>query len=178
MFPAYKGDEGKLLLFDPTIIHGYDQSELLLGAMVKEHGNSDAKYTWYKDGEMLASGSFNSIICIKSAGNYSIMVECGSDLEISEIVQVVEMLQMPNSPTKLKDTCSKSDFAVAEVSKTDIVFSGIEIGEGAFGKVMKGKWAGSTVAIKASKYSAADGNIFRQRRCLSPAGIRLWHQHG
>ena len=42
-FPSYEDTDNKLLLFPPSIIHGYDKDELLLSVVVREHGN--CKYT-------------------------------------------------------------------------------------------------------------------------------------
>ena len=71
-------------------------------------------------------------------------MECGGILEVSDPAQVIEILQKPTLG-KWHDSTS---LTIPGAQKDQIVFSDFVLGEGTFGNVTVGNWAGLDVAIK------------------------------
>ena len=152
-FPAYEHDasnDNKLIVFPPSVVNGYDQTELLLGVVIREHGECKCKYTWFKDGQEILSGPSNCILHVSSTGIYSCTVEFEERVEVSEPVQVIEVLQ--KAPKDIENEKINVSYTIPEVDKEEIEFTDVVLGEGAFGKVTVGKWAGLDVAVKHIKF--------------------------
>ena len=136
---------GKLLLWEPNILWGYDGGELLLPAVSGLHGKEYVSFTWCQNGVELCSGPEYMCLAVHGEGIYQCMVLKGEEAAVSKPVHV----RMEQTNTDENQTLS-----VPLIDQSDLKFGRNEddiIGEGGFGKVYRGSWEGTEVAIKEIK---------------------------
>lgn len=159
-YPSASGTENKLILHQPTEVWGFDGDHLILAVVTSQHMSSSVSYSWIKDGVEVKSGKEYCCIKIDSEGKYSVVVTNGETVETSEFVYVKNVLtgcskkaesfknSQSENPLPAKNVVDKPHTPnLPLITKSDFSIDG-EIGQGTFGTVFKGEWAGTLVAIK------------------------------
>ena len=155
-FPQTNGHEEGLILHPPSQMCGYDNGRLIVAVVAACHGNPNANYIWYKDGEMYRQGNSLPSICIDQPGTYSVEVQCGELKEVADSFKV-EPVVPPSSIVIPATACIlSSEGSISQPKMLPVIDSkeltlGKEIGSGSYGTVFKANWAGTPVAVKVLK---------------------------
>ena len=149
VFPQAAGMQ-RMITHGTKDIIGYDDDELVIGVICKDHGSRELNYRWFKDSILIKCGVENNLIRIGEAGRYYCVVEKGGDKEKSDEVIVYDA-KSQNHTQRAASTSQiiEGVSSVPIIPLAEVIFStSHEIGKGAFARVYKGTWIGSTVAIK------------------------------
>ena len=157
-----------LILHPPSQVWGYDEDALVLGVVASCHMTPEAYYIWYRNEKIIKEGRTFCCITVNKPGVYNVEVQCGEERDMSAPI-FVRLLNASHSTSgeSYHATLSTMEQSSAldekgncapltVIDKEEIVFSNRdEIGQGSFGIVYKGSWAGTEVAIKHSKIRSA-----------------------
>ncbi|CAG2244475.1 unnamed protein product [Mytilus edulis] len=123
-----------------------DDGQLVLGIVSSTHNELSKIYSWYLNDELIKSGPNYCIFYIEEEGKYHCTISVHGQTYTSRIVTVIDKKKQPEIPSLQKRTIS----TIPIIKLNDLSFRlEDEIGKGAFGRVFKGTWVGSAVAIKA-----------------------------
>ena len=144
IFPNEKKDQDNIIVHSPDEVCGLDAStgQLVIGIVTKYH-NKKQLIAWYKDGQLMCSDIDLCLYIPTTPGSYSAVVQ------FDDIIAVSKPVKVSYSKADSNKSHRTETFSVPTIKKSDIVFQETDVlGEGTFGKVFKGQWLGTTVAIK------------------------------
>ena len=133
----------KLLRHGPDTLWGYDENELIIAAT---SDFESAVYTWYRDGKEINGGVDKNCIAIYEKGTYTVVITQGEFTEVSKPLNITAMVSSSES-----EHSDKNFEFIPIVESSELNLTREEeylLGEGGFGKVYKGKWNGTDVAVK------------------------------
>ena len=161
-----------VIVNQPCEIWGYDASTMLIGVVTAyQHAREDTTYMWFKDEELVDSDPGACLLVVEEPGIYQCIVKFGNVTEVSNPISIISVAeatgnsacepeaQLPNRDHPEQHQAAEAPASVDQiespcVSVPEVLVEELNIdtahtlGQGAFGTVRRGHWAGSDVAVK------------------------------
>jgi serine/threonine protein kinase len=145
----------QLLKISPNELWGYVDKELILAGI---SGIPDkVVYTWTRDEVEISKGVSKSVLSVNKPGSYCCSVSTADHVEISKAVVVKEAttatkkrcIEHSATPDITEPVGPNLSNEVPTIQPEELTYLLSDIvGTGGFGKVYKGTWVGTEVAIK------------------------------
>ena len=185
----------------PCEIWGYDDSTMLIGVVTAyQHAREETTYMWFKDDELVDNDPGTCLLVVEEAGIYQCIVTFGNVTEASNPIAIISVTeatessahtepeaQPPNRDNPEQDQAAQAPASVDQIESPCVsvpevlvdelnIDTAMTLGQGSFGTVRRGHWAGSDVAVKTIRIpKRGKGQMLRM--IVSEVGISARLRH-